>query len=336
MKRHGNLFKKIIDPDNIYNAYINARKGKSWQDTVKNFEKNLEVNLQNIRQSLIDKTFSTAEYSKKTIYEPKERIIYILPFSPDRIIQHALMAVLIPIWDPLFIHDSYSCRKGKGMHRASQKVMKHIKHGGFCLYCDISKFYPSIDHEILFEIIKQKIKCKDTLWLIDNIIRSFPGGKNTPIGNFTSQWFGNIYMNELDQWLKHEHKVKNYLRYCDDFIIFHDDKAYLHKLKEAIEQYLYNNLKLTFSKWSIYPVSKGVEFVGYRHFKNHILLRKSTTKRIKKRIKALPYKLKTKTINLDQFRSSIASTEGWMKWANTYNLSLKLEISEIKKEYGWS
>lgn len=284
---------------------------------------------------MIDKTFSTANYKERKVYEPKERIIYILPFSPDRIVQHALLAVLIPIWDSLFIYDSYSCRKGKGMHKASQRVMRHIKKSQYCLQCDISKFYPSINHDMLFQIIKRKIKCNNTLWLIKNIIYSFPGERNIPIGNYTSQWFGNLYMNELDQWLKQKEKVRQYLRYCDDFVIFHDDKEYLHMLKERIEQFLKNKLALIFSRWSIYPVSQGVEFVGYRHFRNYVLLRKSTTKRIKKRIKSLSYMLKSKLINIDQFRSSITSTEGWLKWANTYNLSIALNITKIKKEYGW-
>ena len=175
MKRHGNLFEQIITTENIFEAYRKARRGRGWQDTIKNFDKDLNGNLRDIQQSLIDKTFTTSEYRTRVIHEPKERTIYILPFAPDRIVQHALMSIVAPIWDRMFIHDSYACRVGKGMHRASKRTMEYVRRNKYCLQCDISKFYPSIDHDIMFEIIKRKIKCKDTLWLLKNILYSYPG-----------------------------------------------------------------------------------------------------------------------------------------------------------------
>lgn len=336
MRRYGNLFNAIINPENIYLAFCKARRGRRWQDTVKKIEQNLDGNLENIRKSLIERTFKTSMYREKTIYEPKKRVIYILPFYPDRIVQHTLMAVIAPIWDKMFIDDSYACREGKGMHQASRRVMQFIRKAKYCLQCDISKFYPSIDQNILSWLIRQKIKCPDTLWLMDDIIYSYPGGKNTPIGNLTSQWFGNLYLNELDQWIKHSLKMKHYLRYCDDFIIFHNDKQFLSDLREQIREFLAEKLTLTFSRAEIYPVSTGVEFVGYRHFRDHILLRKSTAKRIKKRLQKLPGRLNHGDIDLDGMRSSIASTEGWMQWANAYNLSIKLKIAQLKAQYGWA
>ena len=188
MRRHGNLYNKIVDIDNIRNAYLSAKKGKGWQNTVKNFEKNLEINLLAIQKSLIDKTFSTAKYKIKIITEPKRREIFILPFAPDRIIQHALMNILEPIWDSLFIFDSYACRKGKGIHKGSQRTMRAVRNNKYCLKMDISKFYPSMEHDILFKIVQKKIKCPDTLWLIKDIIYSIGNGKNVPIGNYTSQY----------------------------------------------------------------------------------------------------------------------------------------------------
>lgn len=335
MKRHGNLWEKIISLDNLNEAYIQARKGKRWQTKIKNFEKDVDGNLLELQKSLINKTYTTSEYRVKRIYEPKERDIYILPFYPDRIVQHALLKIVIPIWDGLMIHDSYACREGKGMHQASRKVMLHIKKYNYCLKCDIRKFYPSIVHDILINIVRKKIKCKDTLWLIEDIIRSFPGGKNTPIGNYTSQWLGNLYMNELDQWIKQIKRRKAYIRYCDDFVLFDNDKAELHKLKNEIEIFLKDELELTFSKWSIFPVTQGVDFLGYRHFREKILLRKSTAKRVKKRMTLLPKRLEQNEITIDQYRSSIASTEGWLRWSNSYNLIESLNINQIKEEYGW-
>lgn len=321
--------------ENLRLAYSKARKGKNWQKAIKSFDKNAEANLLKIRESLINKTFHTSPYTTKSIYEPKERQIYVLPFSPDRIVQHALMNVIEPIWEGLFIHNSYACRVGKGIHAGSRKTMEYIRKNKYCLKCDISKFYPSMKHDILFKIIQRKIKCKDTLWLIKDIVYSIGDGQNVPIGNYCSQWFGNLYLNELDQYLKHQHKIKYYIRYCDDFILLHNDKKYLHEVAEDIKKFLDRRLELKLSKNSVFPVGQGIDFLGYRHFKKYILLRKSTTKRVRRRLKKLPDMLKTGRITLEQFRSSLASTVGWLKWANTYNLFMKLQIKELMELCNW-
>jgi len=333
MKRHGNLWDKITHPDNLLEAYKKARKGKGWRQSVLHFEKNLPANLLRLQKTLCTGKYKTSKYASKTIYEPKQRTIYKLPFSPDRIVQHALLQVVSPIWDSLMIDDSYACRKGRGMHQASRKTMKYVRRYKYCLKADISKFYPSIDHDVLMSIVQRKIKCTPTLDLIENIVRSFPGGKNTPIGNYTSQWFGNLYMNELDQKLLHEHGVKSYVRYCDDFVLFDSCKARLHGLLAFIRTFLLERLRLKFSRWSIFPVTQGVDFVGYRHFIGFVLLRKETAKRAMKRLYALPDRLNCGKITIDQYRSSIASTEGWLQWANTYNLRLALQLQTLKGAY---
>lgn len=332
MRRHGNLFDKITDIDNIRLAYKKARKGKSWQNTIKIFELDLENNILKIRNSLIDKTFTTSEYTLKQIYEPKQRTIYRLPFNPDRIVQHSIMNILEPIWDNLFIYDSYSCRKNKGIHKASKRTMEFIRKSGsdsYCLKMDISKFYPSINHDILFDIIKHKIKCRDTLELLHNIIYSIPNCKNIPIGNYTSQWFGNLYMNELDRYLKYEHNINYYIRYCDDFLIIHKDKKFLSQLSKDIEEFLLTNLDLRLSKNSLFFIKQGIDFVGYRHFPSYILLRKSTATRLKKRMKQLPELLATNRISELQYQSSIASMMGWLKWCNSYNLDRSIGLSNV-------
>jgi len=331
MKRHGNLFGKIVETDNIYLAYKKARKGKGWQDTVKRFERNLDENITSIQQLLISKTYITSDYTERTIYEPKQRIIYKLPFNPDRIIQHAIMNVVEPIWDNLMIHDSYSCRKGKGIHAASKRTSEFIRHiyPGYCLKMDIRKFYPSINHEIMFNIVQQNIKCRNTLELFEDIIYSIPNGKNIPIGNYTSQWLGNLYMNELDQFLKHEMHVNHYIRYCDDFLILHKDKKYLHELADIIESFVDHELDMSLSKNDIFPISHGIDFVGYRHFKNHILVRKSTANRIKQRLSNLPMRLSDGEITKDQYRSTIASTLGWLQWSNSHNFRQSIGIDSM-------
>lgn len=331
MKRHGNLFEAIVDTNNIYLAYWNARKGKSWQDTIHIFERNLEKNINRIQQSLINKTFTTSPYKMFKVHEPKERLIYRLPFNPDRVVQHALMNVLEPIWDNFFIYDSYACRKDKGIHAGSRRTMQFIREtGGHCLKMDISKFYASINHDILFEIIQRKVKCPDTLWLLHDIIYSLEGPTNIPIGNFTSQWLGNLYLNELDQMIKTKYKIKHYLRYCDDFILLHKDKGFLGEMRDIITYFLRNKLALNISRQSLFPVRDGIDFLGYRHFPDYILLRKSTAKRVKKRLRRLPWLLKAGKITADSLRSSIASTEGWLKWCNSYNFKCSLNLDELK------
>lgn len=191
---------------------------------VRAFERNVAANLRVIRQSLLDKTFTTSPYKSRVIYEPKERTIYILDFSPDRIGQHALMCVVAPLWQAMFIQDTYACIPGRGIHAGSRRTMEFVRRNVYCLKCDVHKFYQSMDHDILLSIIRHKIKCLDTLWLLEDIVRSYPGGKNVPLGNLTSQQFGNLYLNELDQYVKHKLKIKDYLRYCEDFCFFHNDK----------------------------------------------------------------------------------------------------------------
>ena len=332
MKRHGNLFHQIVEQDNIYLGYRLARKGKTWQDTIKVFEDDLENNLEQIHNSLVSHTFTTSKYETFVVYEPKRRLIYKLPFNPDRIVQHALMNIVEPIWESFFIPDSYACRKGKGIHAGSKRTMEFIRKvgkEGYCLKMDISKFYPSIHHDILFNIIKRKIKCQDTLNLLEDIIYSLKGGYNVPVGNYTSQWLGNLYLNELDQFAKHELKVQHYIRYCDDFIFFHPDKRFLHFVAASIEDFLADTLNLKLSKNRVFPVSQGIDFLGYRHFPNYILLRKSSAQRIKRRIKKLPRLLASKNISPLQFQSSIASTKGWLQWCNSFHLSQTLNFNQL-------
>jgi len=310
-------------------AFAKARRGKGWQRAVQNMERDLNSKLARLGEALSNKTFTTSPYKLKTIHEPKTRTIYRLPFYPDRIVQHALMNVIEPIWDKMFISDSYACRRGRGLHAGSRRTMELVRKYRYCLKCDISKFYPSIDHNILFKIIQRKIKCRDTLWLIENIIYSIPGGKNVPIGNYTSQWFGNLYLNELDRHIKNDLKIRGYVRYCDDFCLFSTDKLQLRDAMASISEFLADRLSLILSKREIFPVSQGVDFLGYRHFPNKILLRKSTAKRVKRRIKQLPQQWRRGLITTEHMRSSLASILGWLTWAQAYNFRRTIGIDEL-------
>lgn len=320
VKRIGNLWDKIVNIQNLELAFDRAVRGKASRRNVKKAKSNKEQIVNYIYELLKSGKYKTSEYKTKKIYEPKERTIYILPLVPDRIVHHAIMNVLEPIWDARLINNTYSCRIGKGQHKGSQKVMEYIKYYPFVLKNDISKFYPSINHEVLKQVIRRKIKDDRVLQLLDEIIDSVEGETNVPIGNYLSQWFGNLYMDLLDRYITQELGFTHYVRYCDDFIVFSKSKHELAVINQLIKEFIHDKLKLKLSKSSIFPVSRGVEFLGYRHFPSYILVRKSTVKRMKHRLLRIPYQLKHKIITREQAISKLASFDGWLKHANCYNL----------------
>ena len=331
VKKIKNVWCKIIADDNIAWAYQKAKKGKSKYNAVRYIEDHKEECLKAVKQQLVEQTFKTGEYKIKIIKEPKEREIFVLPFYPDRIVQHAVINVLEPLFVKMFIADTYACIESRGIHKGSLRIMEFVRKNKYCLKMDIRKFYPSINHDILMQILERKIGDKQLMWLLNDIVRSLPGEKNVPIGNLTSQWFGNIYMNELDKFVKHNLKIKCYLRYCDDFALFSNDKKELNEAKHKIIKFLNEELKLTLSKCDLFRTTQGVDFLGYRHFKDYILIRKSTVKRVKKRLVRVKKAYLAGKMPHDKFRSIIASTDGWFKWANSHNLSLCLQLDELKE-----
>lgn len=332
MKRHGNLWQKIISYENLYLAYTKARQGRGHLESVQRFEKDIDGNLKKLQKSLIDKTFTTSQYNTRTIYEPKQRIIYILPFYPDRILQHALMNILAPIFHKQFIKDTYACIPDRGLHAGLVRANLYSQRNKYCLKMDIRKFYPSIHHDTLYEILKRKIKDKDTLWLIKDIVYSFSGETNAPIGNLTSQWFGNIYLTQLDYYIKQELRAKDYIRYCDDFLIFNNDKKVLNEYAKLIRKFLSEKLHLTMSKCDLFHVSRGVDFLGYRYFKGYVLLRKRTSKGIKRRLRKLYSEYDKKRITPDKMLSHLSSVDGYTSWANSYNFRQSIQLDNRLKE----
>jgi len=323
MKRHTNLFEKIIDYGNLVLAHLNARKGKDYYSEVKKVDKNMDFYLRKLQISLLNRNFTTSEYEIFTITEPKERIIYKLPYFPDRIVHHAIMQILQPIWDKTFIFDSYAAVPRKGIHAGYYRLKQFLRdkeNTKYCLKIDIKKYYPSIDHNILFNLIKMKIKCKDVLWLLEDIIRSVSGNKGLPIGNYLSQYLSNIYLNYFDHWIKEKVRCKYYIRYCDDSVILYKNKEYLNWLLEKIRLHLWNHLKLKLNKKSqIFPVeSRGIDFLGYKTYHQYSLLRKSSHKKFKQKIDYIKQnynKLKSKYII-----SSIMSYVGWLVHCDSHNL----------------
>ncbi|MBC8522183.1 MAG: reverse transcriptase [Methanomicrobia archaeon] len=326
MKRYGNLFSKIVDLDNITLAHKNAKKGKNHYAEVQEVEKDPERCIQKIQDMLINKTFTTAKYKTKLIHEPKERIIYKLPYFPDRIVHHAVMNVIQPIWDNVFIYDLYSAIPCKGLHAGVLRLRQFLKdkeNTKYCLKFDVKNYYPSVNHDILFELVKRKIKCKDTLWLLEDVIRSPDGNTNLPIGNYLSQYFGNIYLNWFDHWLKEKKEMKYYVRYCDDGCLLHKSKEALNNLLEEIKIYLNEKLYLELNpKTQIFPIdARGIDFLGYRSFRNYTLLRKSSATRFKHKIRFIEQnheKLKPQHII-----SSLMSYCGWIQFCNGHHLLKK-------------
>ncbi len=330
MKRKGNLFEQIYDFENIYKAYLKARRNKRYRHEVLKFSAILEENIINIQNHLIWKSYTCGEYRQFIVSEPKERLIMALPFS-DRVVQHALINVIEPIFENMFIYHSYACRKNKGAHVASKHLTKwlydlHLQNGDsvYCIKADISKYFQNIDHDTLKRIIRHKIKCEGTLWLMDKII-DHSGYEDIhvgiPVGNLTSQLFANVYLNELDKFIKEELHIKHYMRYMDDFIILSNDKAYLRSVLALIEDFLSKRLKLRLNpKTYIFKVKNGVDFVGYRHWHSHKKVRKSNIKRIRRKIRLFIKRYSDGKIDFNTVNKSMQSWLGHIKHADTYNI----------------
>jgi len=330
MKRYNNLYEKIVEYPNIELAHINAQKGKKHYTSVKKINKDQDRYLREIQTMLINKTFRNSEYDTFIKRGKKDRLIYRLPYFPDRIVQHAIMNIVEPFWKKTLIRDTYSAIKGRGIHdgvKRLQGFLKDKENTQYCLKMDIKKFYPSVNNDILKQIVRKKIKCKDTLWLLDEIIDSSPG---IPIGNYMSQYFGNLYLDPLDHWLKEDKRIKYYARYCDDFIILHSDKEFLYKLKQDIFLFIKNELDLIVKEnHQIFPVSiRGIDFLGYVFKHDSILLRKSIINDFKHKI--INIKKKWKSLHYNKIINTIMSYYGWVKHGKAWNLWNKYIDNEIK------
>jgi len=270
-------------------------RGKKQKKDVVIFQLRLADNLTNLYYSLANYTYKHGAYSAFTISDPKLRNIHKATVR-DRVLHHLIYKELYPYFDKKFIYDSYSCRKNKGTHRAIKRfkyfacrVSKNNSRMCYVLKCDIKKFFASINHKILIKILKRHIEDTDIIWLIDEIISSFYStrpGVGLPLGNLTSQLFVNVYMNEFDQFVKHELKIKYYIRYADDFVVLSDDKKWLEKQIFVIQGFLFKELKLELhpDKVSIKTLASGVDFLGWVNFPYHRVLRTTTKRRMLRRI----------------------------------------------------
>ena len=341
MKTYKNLFNEICSFQNLHLAYLKARKCKRYRNEILRFSYNLEANLSDLQKELSNQTYQHGNYREFTVCDLKKRHIKAPSFR-DRVVHHALCNVIEPIFDKGFIYSNFACRKERGTHKAIKRLEKFIKSAEnkslskiYCLKCDISKYFESINHKILFSLVQRKIGDKKVLWLIKEILSSSykKMGVGIPIGNLTSQLFANIYLNELDQFVKHGLRIKYYIRYMDDFLVLDYDKREIRRIKEKIREFLQDKLKLELhpKKANLFPASKGIDFLGYRIFGSHRLLRKNTVKRFIKRTKTYQKKLNKESLSQEKFNNSLQSWLAYAQFANSWrlrkNLSTKLLIN---------
>lgn len=326
MKRIGNLYERIIAVENLQLADQKARRGKLRSYGVRRHDKNREANTLALHEALKNKTFKTSKYETFIIKDPKEREIYRLPYFPDRIVHHAIMNILEPIWVSVFTTDTFSCIKNRGINGCMLKVdkaLKDVENTRYCLKIDVKKFYPSIDHDVLKQIVRRKIKCPDTLALLDQIIDSAAG---VPIGNYLSRYFANLFLAYFDHWIKEEVGVKYYFRYADDMVFLHKDKAFLHDLLTQIDAYLRDNLHLTIkANYQVFPIAKnrsdkhgrGLDFVGFVFYHEHKLIRKSIKKNFCRAVARLN---KQPNLSAKDYKQGVCSWLGWAKHSNSKHL----------------
>lgn len=330
------LFQAVYEMDNLKLAHWNASHGKKWYPEVKMVNEDPEYYLKEIQHLLKTKTYRNSEYD---IFDRREndkiRKIYKLPYYPDRIIQWALLQIIGPILEKQFTKDTYSSIRGRGPLQCMLQVSKDIRNDPdntmWCLKIDIHHFYQSIDHYILKEKYCHLFKDDDLLWLIFEIIDSVTENEGIPIGNYTSQYSGNLYLSSFDHWIKEEMKVKYYYRYMDDMVFLSNDRDFLHNLLNNITTRLKEverlNLKSNYQIFSVYD--RGIDFVGYRMFNNYIL----TRKRIHHRFVSLCKYLIKKDELSEHDISSLFSYIGFLQHANTWNLQKKY-YEPIKMKFG--
>ena len=341
MKTHKSLYAKLCSYDNLISAYKKARRGKSKKLAVIEFDKNTKENLEALQKELIEMTYTPLPLKRFIVRDPKTRTIHASAFR-DRIVHHMLVNVLEPILEKIFIFDSYASRKGKGIHsaikrfdqfkrkvsrsgrliRTSELFDRSNEVEGYVLKADIAHYFDTVDHEVLINLIKKKVNDGKIIWLNRKILHNFnaaTAGKGMPLGNFTSQFFANVYLNALDYFVKHELKAKYYIRYVDDFVILHRGRKRLEYFQRKITEFLKDiKLNLHKDKSSIIPLQKGITFLGYRIFYHHKLLRKRNRTYFLKKFEKYLQSYSEDTINEVQFIAQLRGWFGYAQWADTY------------------
>lgn len=317
-------YKHIISVENMLETWQGFVRGKRYRKDMQEFERDLIHNILALHRNLVAKTYTHSAYEEFNISDPKPRIIHKASVR-DRLLHHMLYRKLYPFFDRIFIVDSYSCRKDKGTHKAinrfqtfAYQVSKNNTRTCWVLQCDIRKFFANIDHAVLMKILQTYILDADIVQLLEEVVNSFSSirfGLGVPLGNLTSQLLVNIYMNELDQFVKHKLKAIYYIRYADDFIILSEDHGLLEGYLLAIRNFLYENLKLELhpDKVFIKTLASGIDFLGWVHFPDHRVLRTATKRRMMRHIRG------------DSRSQTIQSYLGLLRYGNTFGLQHDIE-----------
>jgi retron-type reverse transcriptase len=343
MKRHGNLWENLISFESLFHAAEKARKHKRFRPAVSSFHFDQERELWKLHEELATKTYRPGSYRSFFIYEPKKRQISAAPYR-DRVVHHALTGVLEPIFERSFIFDSYACRRGKGTHAAVDRCQQFARRFRYVLKADIQKFFPSLDHDTCKALVARKIKDPDVLWLVGQIIdhsnhqeevqQWFPGDdlftpaerrRGIPIGNQTSQFFSNIYLDSLDHFIKERLGIQGYVRYVDDFLVFSDNKQHLGAIRERVKEFLVSlRLRLHPNKSIIFPVKIGIRFLGYRVFGTHRLLTKENVYRFRRRVRRMQRDYAERRASISEIRQRLMSWLGHARQADTHRLVASL------------
>ena len=324
-KIFAHTYESIISVENLLEAWKEFLRGKRNKQDVHEFQADFMHNILLLHHDLVSQTYRHGGDQHFKIADPKPRDIHKASVR-DRLLHHALYRKLYPFFDRTFIHDSYSCRVGKGTHKAmnqfrhfAYRVSKNHTRTCWVLKCDIRKFFASIDHQVLFAILERYIPDQNVMWLLRKVVNSFPRGRTScnglPLGNLTSQLLVNVYMNEFDQYVKHKLKAKHYIRYADDFVLLLYDKTELEKRLLYIVVFLRERLKLELhpDKVSIQTFASGVDFLGWVHFPDHRVLRTTSKRRMLRR-----------TQGLQKEDASVQSYLGLLKHGNTEKLRQKI------------
>lgn len=318
-KKYRNLIGQIAAMPNLYRAYENAARGKRYSVGHLQFKQHLAANLAMLSAALLNGSYRPSPPNVFFVNEPKRRQISALPFS-DRVVQHALCNIIEPIFDRTFLPGSHACRTGKGTHSAVIEAQAMMRRGyGFWLKLDFSKYFASIDRTVLHTELRHKISCRATLALIETYLPA--EGRGLPIGNLTSQLFANVYGHVLDRHLTHTLGIKAWLRYMDDTVIFARTREALALLQMGVKWFAQARLHLDFSKWSIGRVSAGLDWLGYRVWPTHKLLRRRSVIAAKRKVAR--YRKAGDALALSRF---VASWSGHARWANSFNLINRLGL----------
>ena len=338
MKRYGNLFARVCSFANLHAAYQEARRGKRRKAYIREFELHLERNLFEMRDELLDGTYRWGSYRVFTVRDPKRRTIMAAPFR-DRVLHHAVVRVVEPIFDRSFIDHAYACRQGKGNLAAVLSFARHVRGNpdAYVLKCDVSRYFQSVDHGILMGLVERKIKDPGLLALIRSLVATAPAdpafgeGRGMPIGNLTSQLFANVYLSPLDRHVKQALGMRHYWRYVDDILVAHRSKERLHLARREIGAFLGDlELELHPKKQTVSPARCGVDFLGYVVYPTHLRVRSEAVRRFRRRERRLKRAYWEGGISAERYWRSVQSWVAHASWADTRRMLARMGLKHAR------